>query len=258
MDFVVSNARRGLDFPEPRADGADPRYAIDEDDCLQRLLAPETCDAMILELLDRMGPRVLWADSRWGDLSHDIREDRRRNTIRALARERVDKAHVEARCAPNPERHSAQAFLRSIGRVLAGNQRGRRDKAVVDFREVRVVYYRHLFRLRRALDLLRLMGDLSSKGSRTKTLRHVARVCGLRKDALRSRFYTSDGELRGAVREAGRATLRCEQQARIWTAQQFNITEQTVHNILAPSGVRELLPSFRKGSAIASRARRSV
>lgn len=122
------------------------------------------------------------------------------------------------------ERQKAAEQLRAVGAALAGDRRGLRASAVTNPILVHLVYRQSLFRLLRVQSLLKVW---PWGGSVTRRVQDVSRVCGVPEDRLRD-YLRLDEE--GAPR--GRP-LTAQATARIWTARHFNITEQTVANVLS-------------------------
>jgi hypothetical protein len=241
MDFVLAQARRGVALPEPRPDGAHPD-AIDEVAYLNKLRDPTTRDAAVVALVQAMGPRALWPHPLCGDLPRNEGEARRRAEVRRLLRERVEACYQDARLARNiRERRAAADLLRAMGTALAGDQRGLRDRAILNPFEVRGVYFHYVFRATRALELLAVWPYSRSPAER---VRAVAEACGFPQDELRWLLLTSDGDRRLSVRARGGALMVpwLEEHARTATALKFGITEQRVANILTPSGVADAAP----------------
>ncbi len=219
MEFVLTQAKSGLD----RILAEDGRRldAVCEPELVDyeaRLQDPTARDAAILELIDKVGPEVLW----------DAGPGPSGPLVQALIRERVRAAYAAARSAICVgEREAAAKFLGNIGKALAGDRRGRRERIVVDTFAVRRAYNRRLFRLRRAFALLT---EWPWSMSREDKVRAVAKACGLPGTAFVDLVLDQQGSPRNPV--------TAEEAARIWTASRFGITQQTVFNTLAPSALR--------------------
>jgi hypothetical protein len=245
MDYVLSQARRGVDLPEPRVDGAHPD-AIDEEGYLERLRDPATRDAAICELIEEVGPDVVWPELLFSAFACG-RVAGLRDEIRAVVRQRITSSWVLARHgAALADRQDAHAFLLAVGHALAGDQRGLRDRVVLTPLNVRKFYSRYIFRATKALELLRVWPWERTLASK---IRVVATACDFLEEELRTLLLTDQEERRPALRvdQCGELAVPwLQEHARTWTGRKFGITEQTVANILAPSGVR--------GSSRSSRA----
>jgi hypothetical protein len=232
MEFVGKQSKKGLPDRHP--------HAIDEQemaDYAVRLGNADTRDPTIYELIEKVGPEVLWVAGPGpaGPI------------VRGLIQERVRGAYHATRISDTvEERATAALFLHSLCNALAGDRRGRRQHPVRDPLAVRSLYYRTLFRLRRARALLQnreLLCWLSVPDSREERIDWAARACGLTDElvevpelqlrlarrALRDSLLDRDGKPRRPVPPM--------EQACIWTAKTFGVTQQTVRNLLAPGGV---------------------
>jgi hypothetical protein len=147
--------------------------------------------------------------------------------IRVLIWSHVDGWYAAARRAGTPEQRKAAADrLRRLGSVLVGDRRGLRRSTVRDPQAVRRAYRLNLERLREALHRLARPGS----GPREVRIRRIAEECGLPFERLRDHVLDTDGQ--------PHRPEMVKRTARIWTAQDFGITEQTVANILASAPYR--------------------
>jgi hypothetical protein len=188
------------------------------------------CDPVFFAI-ERLGLAALRPD-RWDENARlgpdDIRE--KLGSIRRLCWSRIDRWCERSRKGlAAPERAAAAKQLRRVGDLLAGDRRGLRRKAVTNPGLVYIVYRQRLFRLRRAVAMLTV---LPRAGTRAKKVSGVAEACGLPTGELLE-YFRVDAE--GTVR---RPVVSPEQQARIWTAQQFGIAQQTVANVVSSGGPR--------------------
>jgi hypothetical protein len=188
------------------------------------------CDPVFFAI-ERLGLAALRPE-RWDEnarLGPDgIRE--KLGSIRRLSWSRIERWYEQSRRGlAAAERASAAKRLRRVGDLLAGDRRGLRRKAVTNPGLVYVVYRQRLFRLRRAVAMLSVQ---PRAGTRANQVRGVAEACGLPTSELLEYFrVNAEGTVRSPV-------VSPEQQARIWTAQQFGITQQTVANVVFSGGPR--------------------
>lgn len=189
---------------------------------------PARCDDTIVELLTRVGPDALAPTMPLLDVLKDAEGVRQR--IRDLVHSRIRQCYAAARWARNDgDRPAAQLFFERVGKALAGPQQGRRNAAVRDRSAVVEFYYRMLFRLRVARQLMKEPADLS----REKKLHAVAATCRLSNRRVREHFLRSTGEPKRPI------TIKA--QARLWTGMHFRIKQQAVANML-------ILPQRRQSS----------
>jgi len=232
MDFVLKPSTKGLPDRHPDEIGEQEMadYAV-------RLANPDIRDRAIYELIEKVGPQVFW----------DAGPGPEGPTVRMLIQQRVRAAYNAARIGDTvQERATAATFLDGLGKALAGDRRGRRQHPMRDPLAVRSLYYRTLFRVRRARALLQsreLLSGLAVPDSREERIDWAAKACGLTDElvevpqlrlglaphALRDSLLDREGKPRRPVSPT--------EQACIWTAKTFGITQQTVRNLLSPGGV---------------------
>jgi hypothetical protein len=218
MDFVFKHSKAGLPDKLPDAIG-EPELA----DYAGRLADPAKRDRAICELIEKVGPEVFWlpGPGESGQL------------VLAAVQQRISAAYDAARSGTSvSERGAAVSFLRGVGKALAGDRRGRREGVVLDTLQVRNAYYRTFFRLERFRELLKAWPwtESRSRQLRIRKLGEVASVCGLDKAEVERLFFNHAGEWHRPLTTA--------EAARIWTANELRVTQQTVSNHLAPSALR--------------------
>lgn len=134
---------------------------------------------------------------------------------------RLEAAWLNARLGETvAQRRAAAVFLKHLGETLAGDARGRSRAPIHPF-EVRDHYWRSVFRLEQARELMKQ----ECRCSRDEKIRRIAEACGFAEDDLRGHLLTTKGERK--------RPLRVSHEARKWTAVRFGVTEQTVSNYLA-------------------------
>jgi hypothetical protein len=157
----------------------------------------------------------------------------RLNEIRQTVCPRVVKWWVAARDAPEKERRERAAkLLMSIGRALAGDQRGRR-KATIPRLAVLQHYYEAEFRLQKAQEFLR-RSEWGRRTTRQERLETTAVACGI--PIREIQLFLNVDEEGQPRRDLEGQTLpvaaKREFAARSWTARQFHVGEPTVRRII--------------------------
>ena len=145
-------------------------------------------------------------------------------TIRTRVWRRIERWHRTARSGRTvTERRAAAARLLSLGKMLAGDRRGRRRRTVSEPIRLRAAYEVNLFRLQEAR---RRLPTLPSRGvPRVERIRKVAAACGLPFDFLRDHLLTTLDDIKRLD------TIKTA--ARELTAHEFRVTAHTVSNVLA-------------------------
>ena len=210
---------------------------------------PQQCDATLLELVRRLGPEVLRAPPRPGcrvcvptpdtflalalsdppcprcgqptpdtALSEEVTL---RLEVLTLCWNRLVAAYWCARDDCDAGQDAAATFLKRLGNALAGDRRGRRAQ-VTNLFALRALYHRKVFRLLRARRLLKARGSTGS--SLAARIRATAKDCGLPEADLRNHLLDNHGN--------PQRPISVREEARIWTARHFGVTQQTVSNLL--------------------------
>jgi hypothetical protein len=189
-------------------------FAMREEKLLSQLRAGDS--RAVFDAIRLLGLMALWSSPAVGDKTVEIQK---------LVREIITGWYDKARIGPAQERRTAVRALRRLGDVLAGQQRGRRQRKGAHPLEIWNYYHTILFRLRRALKLLPVW--LWGLGNRREKASQVAKACGLRDDCLLRATGLSSSEDR-----PGQRPLTLEELARIETADAFGVTQHTVANVL--------------------------
>ena len=120
--------------------------------------------------------------------------------LRPLMAEHIQRWYVNAHEGSNQsERRRAAKNLREIGAQFAPDLRGRQKYALPDPLVAGIVYFKHLFRLRRALALLESLGLADWRASRDEKMVCVCRCCGISVDELRTFLRLDELESREAL-----------------------------------------------------------
>lgn len=179
--------------------------------------------------LERLGLKALrpehWEDT---EIAPEVRSELR--WMRTLVWGRIDRWYERARRGLQPsDREEAAKRLKRLGAVLAGDRRGIRARSVTNPALLYVAYRERLFRLKRDLALL---AESTGTSDRRESLERVANASGLPvSDFLEYFRVRSDGTVR-------RPVVSAEQQAKIWTAKRFGVTQHTVANAISAGGGR--------------------
>jgi hypothetical protein len=181
-------------------------------------------EKLILELIAEAGPDVLRPPPQRGcpeRIPFERPEDRRlRIRLRQAVWERLTERYATSRNRLDSGSDDAAAFLKRVGAALAGDRRGRRQRAPHP-PALRAFYYVALFKLRQARELLQWQ---PCSCHRDEKIRLVADACGLPEPDLREHVLSASGKPKRSITP--------EEQARIWTAREFDVAQQTVSNAL--------------------------
>lgn len=147
--------------------------------------------------------------------------------IRGRVWAEISRWYSDARGPKTRQRDDARRRLIGLGKMLAGDARGRRRRRSVHPAAIKELYYRLLFRLIRALISIGKTAKQTHRpvSASRSAIPRMASACGLPEAYLREYLRIENDEV---VRPD-----RPEYQARIWVARAYGLNAQRVANVLA-------------------------